>query len=96
MVNHNLCGDLTYKPYYKDENRPLESVDPITYDESKLQFTVDSDDDGLSDTIESYGVNVEFINWPRSEDNPIVSTATNGANVEYDNPCNNPTIGATI
>ena len=94
LDKHTLCGELIYTPYYKDQ--PILTDDPITYDESSRRFTVESSDDSLSNSIESYGVNVEFKDWSPSPINSAVSTATNGANVEFDNPCNNPTISTTI
>ena len=45
----------------------------------------------LDDPIVSYGVEVEFVNWPETT-NPEVSTAKNGAYVEYGNPCDTPTM----
>jgi hypothetical protein len=85
LEGHTLCGDLKYTPSYNDQ--PLGSDDPLTYDDSSREFTIVSTNASLSGTIVPYGVDVEFITWPKSIYS-TVSTATNGANVEYDNPCN--------
>jgi len=87
LVGHTLCGGMSYTPYYNDQ--PIQVNSPVKYNESTLTFTVQTDDVNYDQLIHSYGVNVEFTNWPSST-NTGVSTATNGAFVEYNDPCLNP------
>jgi hypothetical protein len=86
-INHNLCGNIVYEPRYNGEAL---NGEVLAYDSDTREFTVESGNEDLVGEIVPYSVIATLADYPRGDDFPDAPSAENGANILFNNPCNDP------
>jgi len=62
-ITHTLCGNLVYQPLYNGQ--PLDG-NVLSYNEPSREFTVSTDDSGMSGQIVPYSIIGTLVNYPTS------------------------------